>query len=237
MTAKLVFRSIALFALLIGIGMLIKTTTLGDMLNKDWIDEAIRGHGLEGELLFLAVGAFFTAVGLPRQAVAFLAGYAFGIFLGTGISVAAAALGCITTFTVSRYLVRDLVIDRFPERLRRFDEFLSENTFTTTILIRFLPLGSNVLTNMLAGVSSVRAIPFVSGSAVGYVPQMLIFAIAGSGFAVEPNQRLAASVVLFAISGALGLWLYRRYRDSHHLKNAGVVNADDVGPSEAAGKE
>jgi len=236
MTTKLVIRSIALFALLIGIGLLIKSTSLGDMLDKEWIDQAVRGHGLEGEILFLGVGIFFTAVGLPRQAVAFLAGYAFGITLGTAISVAAAALGCIVTFTVSRYLVRDLVIHRFPEKLRRFDAFLSENTFTTTILIRFLPLGSNVLTNMLAGVSSVKIFPFVSGSAVGYIPQMLIFAIAGSGFAVEPNLRLGASVVLFAVSGGLGLWLYRRYRDSHHLQNAGVVDADDVGPSEAAGK-
>lgn len=234
MTAKLVLRSVALFALLIGVGVLIKTTSLGDMLDKDWIDEAVRGHGIQGELLFLAVGAFFTAVGLPRQAVAFFAGYAFGVGLGTLIGVAAAALGCVTTFLVSRYLVRDLVIHKFPERLKRFDAFLSANTFTTTILIRFLPLGSNVLTNMLAGVSSVRISPFVAGSAVGYIPQMLIFAIAGSGFAVEPNLRLAASVVLFAVSGALGLWLYRRYRDSHKLLNAGVVNADDVGPSEIA---
>ncbi len=236
MTPKLVIRSIALFALLIGIGLLIKTTSLGGMLDKDWIDQAVRGHGLEGELLFLAVGMFFTAVGLPRQAVAFLGGYAFGITLGTAISVLSAAMGCVVTFTVARYLARDIVVHRFPEKLRRFDAFLSENTFTTTILIRFLPLGSNVLTNLLAGVSSVRIIPFVSGSAFGYIPQMLIFAIAGSGFAVEPNLRLAISVVLFAVSGGMGLWLYRRYRDSHHLQNAGVVEAEDVGPSEAATK-
>ena len=236
MTPKLVIRSIALFALLIGIGVLIKTTSLGEMLDKDWIDQAVRGHGLEGEILFLGVGMFFTAVGLPRQAVAFLAGYAFGIALGTAISVLAAAMGCLLTFTVARYFARDLVVHRFPEKLRRFDAFLSENTFTTTILIRFLPLGSNVLTNLLAGVSSVRIVPFVSGSALGYIPQMLIFAIAGSGFAVEPNLRLAISVVLFAVSGGMGLWLYRRYRDSHHLQNAGVVEAEDVGPSEAAAK-
>ena len=48
MTAKLVIRSIALFALLIGIGLLIKSTSLGDMLDKEWIDQAVRGHGLEG---------------------------------------------------------------------------------------------------------------------------------------------------------------------------------------------
>ena len=79
MTAKLVIRSIALFALLIGIGVLIKTTSLGNMLDKEWIDQAVRGHGLEGEMLFLAAGTDFTAVGMRRPAVAFLACYGFGI--------------------------------------------------------------------------------------------------------------------------------------------------------------
>ena len=63
---------------------------------------------------------------------------------------------------------------------------------------------------------------------------MLIFAIAGSGIADEPNIRLAISILLFASSGALSLWLYRRYRDNHKLRNAGVIDADDVGASDQA---
>jgi len=138
---------------------------------------------------------------------------------------------------VARFLARDLVAHKFPDKLKRMDAFLSENTFTTTLLIRFLPVGSNVLTNMLAGVSRAHALPFFAGSGLGYVPQMLIFALVGSGFAVEPGARLVVSILLFAASGALGVWLYRRYRDSHRLLNAGVVDADDVGASEAAEKQ
>jgi uncharacterized membrane protein YdjX (TVP38/TMEM64 family) len=234
MTPRIVIRSILLFALLIAVGIAIKTTPLGEMLDKDWIDASIRGQGFRGEAMFLAVGALFTAVGLPRQAVAFLAGYAFGLGFGTLISIIAALGGCILAFTVARFLARDMVTHKFPDRLQRLDRFLSENTFTTTLLIRFLPVGSNVLTNLLAGVSRVRALPFFAGSTVGYAPQMLIFAIAGSGFAVEPNIRLAISILLFASSGALSLWLYRRYRDNHKLRNAGVIDADDVGASDQA---
>ncbi len=236
MTPRIVLRSILLFALLIGIGAAIKLTPLGSILDEGWIDTYVRGEGVRGEIIFLGAGALFTAVGLPRQAVAFMAGYAFDVAFGTAISVAAAALGCTTTFLVARFLARDLVVHRFPDKLKRMDEFLSENTFTTTLLIRFLPIGSNVLTNLLAGVSRANAVPFISGSAIGYIPQMLIFALVGSGFAVEPGARLVVSIVLFAASGALGVWLYRRYRDSHRLLNAGVIDADDVGASEAAKK-
>lgn len=236
MTPRIVLRSILLFALLIGIGAAIKLTPLGSILDEGWIDTYVRGEGVRGEIIFLGAGALFTAVGLPRQAVAFMAGYAFDVAFGTAISVAAAALGCTTTFLVARFLARDLVVHRFPDKLKRMDAFLSENTFTTTLLIRFLPIGSNVLTNLLAGVSRANAAPFISGSAIGYIPQMLIFALVGSGFAVEPGARLVVSIVLFAASGALGVWLYRRYRDSHRLLNAGVIDADDVGASEAAKK-
>lgn len=236
MTPRIVLRSILLFALLIGIGAAIKLTPLGSILDEGWIDTYVRGEGVRGEIIFLGAGALFTAVGLPRQAVAFMAGYAFDVAFGTAISVAAAALGCTTTFLVARFLARDLVVHRFPDKLKRMDAFLSENTFTTTLLIRFLPIGSNVLTNLLAGVSRANAVPFISGSAIGYIPQMLIFALVGSGFAVEPGARLVVSIVLFAASGALGVWLYRRYRDSHRLLNAGVIDADDVGASEAAKK-
>ncbi|WNJ99830.1 VTT domain-containing protein [Thalassospiraceae bacterium LMO-JJ14] len=236
MTPRIVFRSILLFALLIGVGAAIKLTPLGSVLDEGWIDTYVRGEGIRGELIFLGAGALFTAAGLPRQAVAFMAGYAFGIAWGTLISVIAAALGCILTFVVARFLARDLVAHKFPDKLMRMDAFLSENTFTTTLLIRFLPVGSNVLTNMLAGVSRAHAVPFVAGSAIGYIPQMLIFALVGSGFAVEPGVRLVISIILFAASGVLGVWLYRRYRDSHRLLNAGVVDAEDVGASEAAEK-
>ncbi len=233
MNFRLVLRGVLLFATVIGIGALLKMTPVGDFLDKEWIDTAVRGHGLRGELLFLAAGTLVTAVGLPRQAVSFFAGYAFDIWIGTPLAVLATTCGCIFTFAYARFLGRDLVRHRFPDRIRRFDAFLRENPFTTTLLIRFLPAGSNFLTNLIAGVSSVPAVPFVLGSSLGYIPQTLIFALVGSGFAVGANVKLVLSVLLFAASGLLGLTLYRRYRDSHHLLNAGVVDADDVGDSEA----
>ncbi|MDA0997664.1 MAG: VTT domain-containing protein [Proteobacteria bacterium] len=233
MKFRIVVRGILLFVTAILIGIALKATPLGDVLDKSWIDSAVRGHGHRGELLFLLMGAAMTAVGLPRQAVSFLAGYAFDLWTGTALAVLATMLGCITTFSYARFLGRDLLKGKFPERIRRFDAFLKDNPFTTTLLIRFLPAGSNFLTNLVAGVSSVPAVPFVLGSGAGYIPQTLIFALVGSGFAVEANVKLGISVVLFAASAMLGLSLYRRYRDTHHLLNAGVVDADDVGTSEA----
>ena len=86
-----------------------------------------------------------------------------------------------------------------------------------TVLIRFLPVGSNLITNLLAGVSSVRPLPFVAGSLIGYLPQTVIFVLLGSGIHVQPMVRSALSVLLFVVSATLGITLYRRLRRGRPL--------------------
>ncbi len=212
MSAKLLFRSSALFVSLVVLVLVLKTTGLIDVIDEAWVDSTIRGQGARGYMIFLAVGWGLTSVGLPRQLIAFLGGYAFGFVPGTALSLAATVMGCVTAFTFARLVGRDFVARRISGRIKRIEAFLSDNPFSMTLLIRFLPLGSNFLTNLAAGVSSVRAVAFFGGSAVGYIPQMMVFALVGSGITLEPGPRISLSAVLFAFSGALGIYLYRRYR-------------------------
>lgn len=212
MSAKILIRGLVLFVSLVVLGVLIKTTEIGNLFDEAWIDSYVRGRGVRGQLLFLALGWGMTSVGLPRQLVAFLGGYAFGFVLGTVLALTATTLGCITAFMFARLLGRDMVARRFSDRVRRIDGFLSENPLAMTLLIRLLPLGSNFATNLAAGVSAVPALSFFTGSAIGYVPQMVVFALVGSGISLDPGFRIILSAVLFVVSGLLGIHLYRRYR-------------------------
>ena len=144
--------------------------------------------------------------------MAFGGGYAFGLVEGTLVALLAQVMGCAVAFFYARLLGRSLIQHRFGPRVRRMDTLLAENTFTSTLLIRFLPVGANVVTNLAAGVSSARALPFLSGSAVGYIPQTLIFALLGTGVQINGSVQIGLSVVLFILSGLLGVALYRRVR-------------------------
>ncbi|MCW8915731.1 MAG: VTT domain-containing protein [Magnetovibrio sp.] len=190
---------------------------LGNVLTNDWIDTHIKGQGVGGELLFLGLATLATGFGLPRQVVSGLAGYAFGFAFGSGLALAGTVLGCIGAFYYARLLARAPLQKKFSGRVRRLDDFLHDNPFSMTLLIRMLPIGSNVATNLAAGVSSLRALPFFSGSALGYLPQTMIFALLGSGVAVDPALRITLSVVLFVASGLLGVYLYRRFRHGKSL--------------------
>lgn len=207
---RFLLKGLMLISTLIIIAYIIKAAQLDSMLNKAWIDSEIRGKGISGEILFLGVGILATAVGIPRQAISFLAGYAFGLLPGVFIGVLSTAGGCIVSFYYARWLGRGVLGARHGDRIRRINEFLYNNTFSTTLLIRLLPAGNNLVTNLAAGMSNVQFIPFLIGSALGYVPQTVIFALVGSGMNINPVFRVGLGIVLFIISGILGIYLYRR---------------------------
>jgi len=235
MSMRGLLRGLVFLASLVAIGFLVQAMQLDAFLDKTWIDAEVRGRGFAGEAMLVGVGAVFVAVGLPRQVISFLAGYAFGFTTGMAVALAATALGCIITFFYARFLGRDVVSRRFPGKIRRIDDFLADNPFTMTLLIRFLPAGSNLLTNLAAGVSRVGWLPFVAGSAIGYIPQTAVFALVGSGIGVDPVWRIGLSVVLFLACGGLGIYLYRRYRHGKSLENGtGPENGAAAPPANTA---
>jgi uncharacterized membrane protein YdjX (TVP38/TMEM64 family) len=210
-------RGLVLIATFVALGYAMKAAGLSDFVGTGWIDAEVKGRGLSGEAIFIAVGAVFTAAGLPRQLICFLAGYAFDLALGTALALVASVAGCVLAFVYARLLGRALVQHRFSRRIAALDAVLHGHPLSMTLLIRLLPVGSNLITNLAAGVSSVRPLPFFIGSALGYLPQTLVFALAGSGVQLDAELRIAVSAALFIVSGILGVVLYRRYRKTRAL--------------------
>jgi uncharacterized membrane protein YdjX (TVP38/TMEM64 family) len=172
----------------------------------------VMGHGLEGEVLFVLGGALLTAAGLPRQAVAFAGGYAFGLKMGLALAMVAQILGCVTDFFWARAIARDWVRARLGQRLAKLDARLSAQPFTASLTLRLLPVGNNVVLNLLAGLSSVSAQAFLAASAIGYLPQTLVFGLLGSGVQVSHTTQIALAVILFVVSAAFGILLMRRWK-------------------------
>ncbi len=178
--------------------------------------ELVAEPGLAGSVLFVGGGAVLCAIGVPRQIVAYAAGYAFGFWIGLAAALVAQILGCVADFYWSRFVARDwaqrIMQRRWTGRLARVDRFLADNPFTATLTLRLLPVGSNIALNLLAGVSAITISPFLAGSALGYMPQTVIFALLGGGARVERSAQLAIGVALFAVSAAAGVVLLRRFR-------------------------
>ena len=205
-------RGVLLILSLALISLLLKESGLEHLFERPWIDANVRGNGAHGYFLFLAAGALITAVGLPRQVVAFFAGYAFGVTLGLVLAALAALFGCVLAFYYARLFGRQLVSRMFPLKLQRFNEFVDGHAFSMTLLVRLLPVGSNLVTNLVAGVSSIGRLGFFIGSLLGYLPQTLVFVLLGSGLTVGSEWQIAISMALLIISSLTGIRLYRRMR-------------------------
>jgi len=199
------------------IGMLL----LGWLLNRQfsttgmtpaWINLHIKHQGLRGVIYFIIVISFATACGFPRQLAALLGGYAFGASLGVLLATLTTTAGCILSFYFSRLLARRFISDKYATKIINIDQFLGHKTFTKTIIIRLLPLGSNLITNLVAGASHVKARYFIGGSCLGYVPQMIIFSLIGSGVEVLSEWKIGLSIMLFIISALLSARLYQQYK-------------------------
>lgn len=229
MKARVILKGLVLILSLALLGCLFQRSDLGNSVNEAWIDARVRGHGLDGTLLFLLMGAIFTAIGLPRQVIAFLGGYAFNVGLGTLLGTLAALLGCMLTFAYARFFGKGLLRARLGERAGRFDRFIHEHPVSMTVLVRLLPVGGNLLTNLAAGISSIRSSHFFLGSFLGYLPQTLVFALVGSGVHIAPALKLALAVALFLILGALGAWLYRSFRHGQSLDDKVDAALDETG--------
>lgn len=178
-----------------------------------WADAEIRGAGPTGVWVFILAGAAFTGIGLPRQVFAVAAGYVFGVFAGTAYALAAEMLGVLSGFVYARVFTRDLIARRYAARVRRIDDFLAAYPFSMTLAVRLFPVGNNLVVNLLAGVSKVPALPFLAASAVGHLPQTLVFAMIGGGVAERDWVQAVLAALLFGISAVIGGWLCGRYRN------------------------
>jgi uncharacterized membrane protein YdjX (TVP38/TMEM64 family) len=96
--------------------------------------------------------------------------------------------------------------------MARLDAQLSAQPFMASLTLRLLPVGNNVVLSLLAGLSSVSAPAFLVASAIGYVPQTLVFALLGSGVQVSHTEQIVLGGVLFVASAVLGIVLMRRWK-------------------------
>ena len=115
----------------------------------------------------LVVGGFFTlyvlvaALSLPGAAILTLAaGALFGLIEGFVVVSFASSLGALLAFLVSRYLLRDSIKSKFPERLKAIDEGVQKEGAFYLFTLRLVPVFPFFLVNLLMGVTGIKAWTF-----------------------------------------------------------------------------
>jgi uncharacterized membrane protein YdjX (TVP38/TMEM64 family) len=139
----------------------------------DEAGDALRAMGPMGVLLFLLIFSLVQPLFVSSHLFTFTATLVWGQPLAFVLTWVGATLATMTAFGFARYVGRDFVQARLPERFRDLDARLERSAFRTIVVLRALfwcapPLG------FAAGVSRVNGMTHHLASALGCIPQVFL---------------------------------------------------------------
>ena len=204
--------AIVLLAIFLSIVVLTVLFPPSEWIPAGYWGELLESYGTNGMLLFVFISILATAVGLPRQMVAFIAGLAYGVVPGLLLSLLAAILGCYLTVRISKRFLAAVVTNRYPDFIVKLDKLLRHDVFTKILILRLQPFGTNLLTNVCVGFTAIPHKVFLAASAIGYIPQMLVFVLLGKGVRVGSQTQLLLSLAMLLLSLILGFVLYKKHQ-------------------------
>jgi uncharacterized membrane protein YdjX (TVP38/TMEM64 family) len=171
---------------------------------------------------FMALYIVQTALSLPGAAILSLAaGAIFGALMGTVYAIIAATIGATLAFLVTRYLLRDAVLNRFGCKLEGMNRELEERGFNYLLFLRLVPVFPFFLINLAAGLTRLPLRTFFIGTLLGIIPGGFVYVNAGASLAtIDSLSGIASPRVLgsFALLGLFALLpvLYNRLKSRKH---------------------
>lgn len=199
-----VFATLLLAALIVGLS----ARPVAPLLNADqWSSDGDVWTPLLFVLFFGVAALFFV----PRPALATAAGVVFSAPVALPVVVVGTVFGAGVAFGLARLLGRDAVEPRLREgRLEALDALFARRGFTATVVCRLLPLLPYAVVNYGAGVTRVRTVPFLAGTAVGTLPANVAYVAIGGALVADTASGLvtwlglAIAVVVLAVLAWFG---------------------------------
>ncbi len=162
--------------------------------------------------LFIVGGMLFVAVGLPRQTLALVGGYVYGTFTGGVLALLVTLAGSALTYVVARHLGRPRLQRRFPAQIAKVDGWAADHVFAKTLALRLFPVGSNLATNIGAGIGHASPGPYFMASLLGFVPQTAVFALSGTAVGDSSATHMIVAVVMLIVSIIIGAYVFKLWR-------------------------
>lgn len=198
----------------------------GSYTELDLLNRLFEQHWAIAWPVFFIVGVVYTALGGPRQLLAFACGYLMGGLPGALLSTLLTGVGALLVIYCVRNIATDWMLRRHAERVAFIRQLLADDTWLWICTVRLMPVGSNLATNIAVALGRLNIPAVFWGSLLGYLPQMLLFSFAGAGLALQDEQQIWISLLMLALSTALVLYLYHHGFEQRLQKIRGHMHAN-----------
>ncbi len=184
-------RKVALVLTLLLLVALFFILDLGQYLNLEYVKSrhadllAWRASDpVQMALLFFLIYVVVTAVSLPGAAVMTLAmGAIFGLFWGTVLVSFASTLGATLAFLLARFVLRDMVQERFGDRLKSLNRGVEQEGEFYLFGLRLVPIFPFFIINLVMGLTPIRTWTFAWVSQIGMLLGTVVYVNAGTQLA------------------------------------------------------
>ena len=166
-------------------------------------ETALRDYQAQHPVLVFAIAFLIyvtvTGMSLPGAAgLTLVYAWYFGFFEALILVSFASTLGATIAFLLSRYLFRDLIMNRFGDRLAKFNESLEREGAFYLFTLRLIPAIPFFIVNAVMGLTPVRTWTYWWVSQIGMLAGTAVFVYAGSS--VPSLETLAEKGVNAAFS-------------------------------------
>ena len=210
------------------------------------LDAFYRSHPWQTALGFFLFYVIVTGLSLPGAAILTLAaGAIFGLLWGTVIVSFASTIGATIAFLVSRFLLRDVVQDRFGDKLKAINAGVEKDGKFYLFTLRLVPAFPFFVINLAMGLTPIRTWTYYWVSQVGMIPGTIVYVNAGTQLAAIETLAGILSPGLIASFTLLGLFpliarkivdavkarrVYRKWqRPRRYDRNMIVIGAGSAG--------
>ncbi|MEW8563139.1 MAG: FAD-dependent oxidoreductase [Candidatus Thiodiazotropha sp.] len=164
-------------------------------------------HPVLATLVFFVVYVAVTALSLPGAAVMTLAiGAVFGLIWGFVLVSFASTIGATLAFLIARFLLRDMVQDRYGDRLKAINEGMRKDGAFYLFTLRLVPIFPFFIINLLMGLTPIRTWTYYWVSQVGMLAGTLVYVNAGTQLATLESASGILSPGLIGSFVLLGIF-------------------------------
>lgn len=164
-------------------------------------------HPLVTALVFFLVYVLVTALSLPGAAVMTLGvGAVFGLGWGTLLVSFASTIGATLAFLIARFLLQDLVQQRYGDRLQAINTGIEKDGAFYLFSLRLVPIFPFFIINLLMGLTPIRTWTFYWVSQLGMLAGTLVYVNAGTQLAALESASGILSPALIGSFVLLGIF-------------------------------
>ncbi len=179
--------------------------------NIEMVKDFFLGLGNWGLLYLIIIHIVLNITAIPRVFFTIFAGYVYGIFIGFLFSWIATMAGLIVTFLMVRYLFRESFDKKFGSKqvVEKMNNQIDKYGIWIVVFFRAIYVVPSSILNYSFGFTKIKTKTYFLGSAIGFIPVVLVNVWAGSALTNQVLHGYDYKLILYGIAAIILVYLLK----------------------------